>query len=241
MPRGIMHKDKPYSRSMPVDTALHEDSMNPVQNRVLAKKIDTGYIYVANTNLNNLTEYGRYAVDDNQPSTANNFPSTAAGGILLVEPVYDGSVLKYVKQTYTTKDGANVWERTFNGTAWTGWKQIYGKRMISGTAISGVTSIASNAYVNIASINLTQGTYIVRGTMRFESNTNGHRGLSIHSTSQWGGTENLTNPINGAQTPMRQIKFYELSNNTTLYLIAHQTSGITLAIDSVNFQAFKLT
>lgn len=39
MPRGIMHKDKPYSRSMPVDTALHEDSYNPVQNKVVAKAI----------------------------------------------------------------------------------------------------------------------------------------------------------------------------------------------------------
>lgn len=91
MPRGIMHKDKPYSRSMPVDTALHEDSMNPVQNKAITKALsnpnllDNPWFTVNQRGQSSYTANG-YTVDRWTKSTNGTLTVQSDGSVSLSVP-----------------------------------------------------------------------------------------------------------------------------------------------------------
>ena len=94
-------------------------------------------------------------------------------------------------------------------------------------------SVANNTIVNLTSVDLTPGTYIIKANAQFGNNSTGYRELAISSSSSTNGTRHsFTRQMaaSGAATQIQVMCIYVVSVNTTYYINARQTSGSTLTV-----------
>lgn len=95
-------------------------------------------------------------------------------------------------------------------------------------------SVSSGSWKTIATVNLTEGVWIVSAFAQFNSNATGRR-EAMFSTVQDDGSNPVRSmsrdnqvPVNGALTFCRFVDIYEITSDTTYYLNAYQNSGSAL-------------
>ena len=92
-------------------------------------------------------------------------------------------------------------------------------------------TVASAKYVGLTSVSLAAGTWIVKGTINFPTNTSGYRAGCINSTSSgWNGVNGFQiAPTSGGGTFAQTTAIVQPTATTTYYLVAYQTSGSSLS------------
>jgi len=106
------------------------------------------------------------------------------------------------------------------------------------------TEIQNETFTPLTSLTLPEkGTYLIIGKIRYDVNTNGARGISVHGTSGWNSLHNVVNAISSKnhKTIVEHSRIETFSEPTTLYLNAYQNSGSTLACDVAYIQCVKLS
>lgn len=97
------------------------------------------------------------------------------------------------------------------------------------TAASASVSAASAANVNMRSISLTKGVWLVCGRVQFPSNTTGRRAVKLSATSQDGSNcvSTITmSPVSGSTMQMSTTRFFKVTAaSQTVYLIGYHTIG----------------
>lgn len=100
------------------------------------------------------------------------------------------------------------------------------------TPVSTTTSVESGANVDVASINLAAGTWMVCAKVQFPSNATGRRAIKLSTTSQESGnvvSTNVQTAVNGATMQMSTSRCFTLASAGTVYLVAWQNSGGALS------------
>ena len=100
------------------------------------------------------------------------------------------------------------------------------------TPVNKTTSVANNSNVNVASISLSAGTWVVCARVTFPNNSTGRRAIKLSTTSLDSGnpvSTVLQNPVSSAATHISTTRCFNLTSTTTVYLIAWQNSGGALS------------
>ena len=100
--------------------------------------------------------------------------------------------------------------------------------------------VENKTHTDLMSITLPAGKWIVIGNARFSANAVGGRCLAMHATSQWAGTENTRKSIGTIADALENVKYWNLSQETTLYLIGYQDSGEALTVDTGKMTAIRV-
>lgn len=96
------------------------------------------------------------------------------------------------------------------------------------TASSASVSAASASNVNLRSISLTAGTWMVCGRAQWPSSTTGRRAAKLSTTSADSSNCVSTTsiaPVSGATTQLSVTRFFKLTATTTVYLIGYHNIG----------------
>ena len=146
------------------------------------------------------------------------------------------------KQLMGKPDGALTWDG--NDVLTSAFWDSNTSALNSQTVADSVT-VANNTNVNLASITLTKGTYLVALTASFAENATGYRQIFLSSTASGGPFDRYRGirlaPCAGAATSMQL--FFPLvvsSSSTTYYFNCRQTSGGNLTVSSIGYQYIKL-
>ena len=100
------------------------------------------------------------------------------------------------------------------------------------TAVNKTTSVASGSNVNVASISLPAGTWMVCAKVQFPSNATGRRAVKLSTVSGDSGNVVSTNAqaaVDGGNTHMSTSRCFKLTATTNVYVIAWQNSGTALS------------
>ena len=96
-----------------------------------------------------------------------------------------------------------------------------------------VSSLAKSTYKSITSVSLAAGTWIIRGTLNFASNTSGYRAGyigTVASSSGWQGASGFQiAPTSGGGTFAQTVSIVTPTATTTYYLVAYHTSTSSLS------------
>lgn len=105
------------------------------------------------------------------------------------------------------------------------------KSTITVKEASGTVSVAKSTYKSITSVSLAAGTWIIKGTLNFASNTSGYRaGYIGTSTSSWQGADGFQiAPTSGGGTFAQTTAIVVPAATTTYYLVAYHTSTSSLS------------
>lgn len=110
---------------------------------------------------------------------------------------------------------------------------LSGTGTVTYTISSGV-SVPTATWKEVASLELTTGTWLIWATARFASNATGYR-KAVISTASASSTSisinftNAVNAVNGDQTFVKLIDYQDPTVTTTFYLNAYQNSGSSLS------------
>ena len=103
-----------------------------------------------------------------------------------------------------------------------------------GTSDASSKSVATNTNVNLGSISLTPGLWLIVVTARWSSNANGARQLWLSTTSTGDAKDYASmvsqRPVSGAITMMQLVVFASVSSNTTYYIVGKQTVGSSTSL-----------
>ena len=105
------------------------------------------------------------------------------------------------------------------------------------------TSLTSGTSTDLRSVSLPAGKYLLIGQASFASNATGNRRLTIgvnSATIASGIAWEWVPAISGASTRINLTGYYEFSATTTVYLVAMQSSGSTVNIESSALKCIKL-
>lgn len=111
--------------------------------------------------------------------------------------------------------------------------------------VSTAISTTSGAWAELASIELTAGTWIVHYNAMFASNATGRRNMVLHTASAASSTGTLrtggvtANATSGAQTILSATRIVQPTSTTTYYVNVLQASGNSLNVTGF-VQAFRL-
>jgi lysophospholipase L1-like esterase len=161
-----------------------------------------------------------------------NFPEGASGRLRTIRGLANDL---YSYQLFEPREVNSVYKRTWNygSSIWNAWEKISTSNLgtIYSTTTKLVTSVSSGANTNVASLSLPPGTYVVTGSIRWDTPGSDDRYITITqgSASQVKGVEFMTNTA-----------IVELSSTTTIYLVGTQTSGSNLNLNSVVLNAVKI-
>lgn len=100
------------------------------------------------------------------------------------------------------------------------------------TPVSTTTSVTSGSNVDVASINLAAGTWMVCAKCQFPSNATGRRAIKLSTSSQESGnvvSTNVQTAVSGANMQMSTSRCFTLASAGTVYLVAWQNSGSALS------------
>lgn len=100
------------------------------------------------------------------------------------------------------------------------------------TPVQTTPSVASGSNVNVASISLPAGTWMVCAKVAFAPNSTGRRAVKLSTTSADSDnvvSTNVQTAVNGAGTQMSTSRCFKLTATTNIYLIAWQNSGSALS------------
>ena len=96
-----------------------------------------------------------------------------------------------------------------------------------------VSSLAKSTYKSVTSVSLAAGTWIIRGTLNFASNTSGYRAGyigTVASSSGWQGASGFQiAPTSGGGTFAQTTAIVAPTATTTYYLVAYHTSTSSLS------------
>lgn len=98
--------------------------------------------------------------------------------------------------------------------------------------VSTTTSVANSSNVNVASISLAAGTWIVCAKVQFPNNATGRRAVKLSTTSQDSGSPvsmDVQLAVSGAAMHMSTSRCFKLAAAGTVYLVAWQNSGGALS------------
>lgn len=106
-------------------------------------------------------------------------------------------------------------------------------------------SIPNKTWTHCSSIPLSKGKYIIIGAVEFDNNATGARSICIssNSTADEGsiGSRVCVSSTPGLSTKLQTVYFIEtISNSTTLYLNAYQSSGGNLLVTYSSFTPIRL-
>ena len=102
------------------------------------------------------------------------------------------------------------------------------------TILGTTTSVANRAWTQIASITLTAGTYILHAHGAFATDSTGYRAIAVNTTANTTMMDRFScarhAPANGDYTELNFTKIQPVSETTTYYLNAYQTSGSSMDV-----------
>lgn len=105
-------------------------------------------------------------------------------------------------------------------------------------------SVANNTVINVSSLDVSAGTYIVVGFGSFADNSTGYRQLGL-GTSETGGNYDRSTGVtcpacSGTGTVLQVVGLFTFNTTVTLYLKAKQTSGSALSFSYGGIRAIKI-
>lgn len=98
------------------------------------------------------------------------------------------------------------------------------------SALSSDKSISSGSAINVTSLTLDAGTWIIVGRVRFSANADGYRRANILTVSDSPNAHIQIPAVDGAVTQIALSKIVSPATTTTYYLNAYQNSGSTLTL-----------
>ena len=102
------------------------------------------------------------------------------------------------------------------------------------TDLGTATTVANKAWTQIGSITLSEGTYIIHAHGAFPNNSTGYRAIALNTTTNAAQMDRFSlarqAPANGDTTELNFTKIQPVSESTTYYLNAYQTSGSSLSV-----------
>lgn len=99
-------------------------------------------------------------------------------------------------------------------------------------ALQSDTNIPSETPVNVTSVTLEAGVWILVGRVRFSANAVGYRRANIHTTFESPNAHIQVPAVDGAVTQLELTKIVSVSETTQYYLNAYQNSGSTLQLQA---------
>lgn len=100
------------------------------------------------------------------------------------------------------------------------------------TPVNDTTSVESGSNVNVASISLAAGTWMVCAKCQFPNNSTGRRAIKLSTSPQESGnvvSTNVQTAVSGATMQMSTSRCFTLASAGTVYLVAWQNSGGALS------------
>lgn len=102
-----------------------------------------------------------------------------------------------------------------------------------GTVIENPVSTAvvmpSGVWTVVNEISLQAGTWIVTGTVRFNANSEGYRGINISYTPSQNAFMEKQTAVQGTFTALQVVKIISIDDDTSIYLNAYQNSGADIS------------
>ena len=116
---------------------------------------------------------------------------------------------------------------------------------VSNVSTSAAVSTTNNTDTTLCNTgSLDPGTYILKGIANFESNSTGHRRLFFATSDSGSAVDRFARVYAAAASDSATIVQVEymatITEATTFYLRARQTSGGTLSVDQGGIQVIKL-